>query len=194
MHVSFGPPAVKLQDTIGRTDDGQIIPVSWFGIASIHGAPFQRWDNAPPVQLAAVDKESNYCAHASDVFPTWHRAYLVLFEVWARFLNIILTFSCHFPHQQEVQKAATEIAQLYPTDQARWLDAAARLRIPYWDWVTHVIPPKEVLELTELIIETPLGLVTKRNPLFSYTFHDQERSSLPADWNTCTRRHRCVKA
>ena len=43
----------------------------------IHGRPFISWDG--------VDKADGgfggYCAHGSNVFPTWHRAYTALFEV-----------------------------------------------------------------------------------------------------------------
>lgn len=46
------------------------------------------------------------------------------------------------------------------------------MRIPYWDWATHVAPPKEVTSLDEVEIITFNGSTTKiANPLKSYVFH-----------------------
>ena len=52
--------------------------LSWFAVAGIHGAPQVPWD-----QVAGIVQPGwlGYCTHASVLFPTWHRAYVLLFEV-----------------------------------------------------------------------------------------------------------------
>lgn len=46
------------------------------------------------------------------------------------------------------------------------------MRLPYWDWATHVVPPKEVTQLDMVEIITHNGATTKViNPLKSYVFH-----------------------
>ena len=50
--------------------------------SGIHGYPHISWDNA-------VGQYSNngYCPHGSVLFPTWHRTYMVLFEVYRQNSN-----------------------------------------------------------------------------------------------------------
>lgn len=44
----------------------------------IHGKPFIAWDEAPQ---EGKSKDKGYCTHNSILFCTWHRPYLLLFEV-----------------------------------------------------------------------------------------------------------------
>jgi hypothetical protein len=63
-------------------------PLSWFGIASIHGQPYVTWNKAPHFVFDTDTKKTQprgYCRHGSTLFPTWHRAYLALFEVSSLF-------------------------------------------------------------------------------------------------------------
>jgi len=46
---------------------------SFFRIAGIHGKPFVPWDEPSGT--------GNYCTHGETTFTTWHRPYLLLFEV-----------------------------------------------------------------------------------------------------------------
>ena len=50
-----------------------------------HGSPGQPWDNAPAPTYEPNDNSENsfggYCNHNRLNFPTWHRPYLLLFEV-----------------------------------------------------------------------------------------------------------------
>jgi hypothetical protein len=65
-------------------NDLPVNPMSWFGIASIHGEPYASWNDAPRFfyDLETGKKDTpGYCRHGSTLFPTWHRAYLALFEV-----------------------------------------------------------------------------------------------------------------
>ena len=52
--------------------------LSYFQIAGIHGQPFVPWDED---RTKVAIKESGYCTHNSILFPTWHRPYMLLFEV-----------------------------------------------------------------------------------------------------------------
>ena len=46
--------------------------------AGIHGRPYVAWDKVGP---AANGWSNGYCTHTSNLFPTWHRPYLALYEV-----------------------------------------------------------------------------------------------------------------
>ena len=49
--------------------------LSWFSIAGVHGLPYEAWDSSFGTQ------KTGYCTHGSNLFPTWHRAYIALYEV-----------------------------------------------------------------------------------------------------------------
>ncbi|KAF7557568.1 hypothetical protein G7Z17_g592 [Cylindrodendrum hubeiense] len=51
--------------------------LSWYQIAGIHGKPYVAWDEAPK---DGATKNEGYCTHASILFTTWHRAYMLLWE------------------------------------------------------------------------------------------------------------------
>ena len=56
---------------------------SFFGVGGIHGLPNQPWDNVtgdPPFDPTS-GQWGGYCTHGSVVFPTWHRPYVMLYEV-----------------------------------------------------------------------------------------------------------------
>ena len=56
---------------------------SFFGVGGIHGLPNIAWDGA--VGATSFDPNSGqwggYCTHGSVLFPTWHRPYVMLYEV-----------------------------------------------------------------------------------------------------------------
>lgn len=66
--------------------------LSYYRIAGIHAYPYNvPWnENKSPVPLDDPNKDARlkggeggwYCAHNQDLFPTWHRAYMMLFEVF----------------------------------------------------------------------------------------------------------------
>ena len=92
--------------------------------------------------------------------------------------------------QQELQKQALIIAQNY-TDDPTWMDAAKKLRAPYWDWATNSIPPPEAVSMTTVtIMMAPHGSTADvPNPLLSYTFNPIDPSfTFPFDsWPTTLR-------
>jgi tyrosinase len=83
-------------------------PMSWYQIAGIHGQPYVAWDSVGPCNNCTLE---GYCTHQSTLFPTWHRAYLALFE-------------------QAVVSHAIEVANEFSgDDQSMYLDKANNLRI-----------------------------------------------------------------
>jgi hypothetical protein len=54
---------------------------SWYEIGGIHGAPYRRGWNG-------VGNRGGYCTHGDPTFPTWHRAYLAMYEVSCVFHEI----------------------------------------------------------------------------------------------------------
>ena len=61
--------------------------LSYYSIAGIHGLPSVPWDD---VVNQFVPKSAalfgGYCPHGLLIFPTWHRPYLMLMEVYFFFL------------------------------------------------------------------------------------------------------------
>lgn len=53
-------------------------------ILGIHGQPFNDWDDVgpKPVEEDADGPDAGYCAHSSVTFPTWHRPYVTMMEVY----------------------------------------------------------------------------------------------------------------
>jgi len=124
--------------------------LSFFQIAGIHGLPYVTWNQSP------IDGQG-YCVHGTDLFPTWHRPYVALFE-------------------QIIQQRAVGIANKYTTpDAADWQKAAADLRQPFWDWASNIVPPDEVISLEKVSIITSDGTSSLvDNPFFRYRFHPIE--------------------
>lgn len=50
------------------------------GVVGIHGRPWEPWDAAPDEPTSSYPY-IGYCTHSSNLFPTWHRPYMALFEV-----------------------------------------------------------------------------------------------------------------
>ena len=57
--------------------------LSFYNLASIHGNPKERWNN---VEVPNENPNNQYgfwyCTHGSVIFPTFHRAYVMAFEVF----------------------------------------------------------------------------------------------------------------
>ena len=48
---------------------------SFFQISGIHARPYIPWDGV------GVPEKGEFCVHRSVLFPTWHRPYMMLYEV-----------------------------------------------------------------------------------------------------------------
>jgi tyrosinase len=132
-------------------------PMSYYQIAAIHGQPYVAWDNNGPCDDCSP---AGYCTHQSTLFPTWHRAYLALFE------------------QALVDNAIIVAKQYTGDDYDRYLEAAQNLRIPFWDWAA--IPadgenPFPQMFTDELVfVNSPNGPMNIANPLTGYQFKNNE--------------------
>lgn len=155
--------------------------MSYYQIAGIHGRPYVAWDN---VQAAPGINNPGYCAHVSNLFLTWHRPYLALFEQ-ALYQHVVAAVN-EFP--------SGPIRQ-------RYAQAALAFRMPYWDWATAPPPGQSVwpssLTSPTVTVTMPNGTNTIPNPLYSYRFNPirpddmyfnpfatwPETMRYPTDWN-----------
>ncbi|QDS78173.1 hypothetical protein FKW77_005300 [Venturia effusa] len=128
--------------------------LSYFQLAGIHGVPSSDWDGVTGVPNPM---SAGWCTHASNLFLSWHRPYLALYE-------------------QVVAKHAMDAASEFTgADRDRYVTAAQNLRIPYWDWARPVSPGEHAvpdsMSSSGIVVNTPQqSQVTIQNPLYSYRF------------------------
>jgi len=132
-------------------------PQSYYQIASIHGQPYVNWDNMGPCDGCSP---AGYCTHSSTLFPTWHRAYLALYE-------------------QALVRNAMAVAEEFTGDDYNKYTAVARnLRIPFWDWAALPAegenPFPNMFTDDEVSVYSPTGQKNIPNPLKGYNFKDTE--------------------
>lgn len=155
--------------------------LSWYGINGIHGRPYRAFDNVGP---SPGNENTGYCTHVSEIFTTWHRPYLALFEVgsltYPCCMTLLLTKS-----QQEVVSLAQTIASLYtdPAKRQRYVNAASSLRLPYWEWAAlptnDTVFPSSVGGSPAVKIDGPSGPQVIHNPLYGYFFQPLNTTDLP---------------
>lgn len=132
--------------------------MSYYQICGVHGRPFMTWNNQ-----GALLNSAGYCPHGNNMFGTWHRPYLSVYE-------------------QAVYMNAQEVVAQFPADQQpRWRNALVGLRIPYFDWAMEPpnggpAVPTAIRDRTVSVIK-PSGQVTIANPLYAYSWG----SSLPPE-------------
>ncbi|KAI1844352.1 hypothetical protein JX266_009446 [Neoarthrinium moseri] len=151
-------------------------PLSWYSVTGIHGAPFADYGG---VKAVPGNKANGYCTHVSNLFPTWHRPYLALYE-------------------QTIYKFVQMIANWFPPDRREaYQKAAATFRIPYWDWALKPAPGESVWPMflggmVNIEIDGPNGVQNISNPLYSYTFKPLNSSDFDQFpfmyWNETKRR------
>ena len=134
-------------------------PMSYYQISGIHGLPYVEWDSVPRCSNCT---DTGYCAHSSTFFPTWHRSYGALFE-------------------QSLQNNALIVANQFSGDaKIRYLEAAVRLRMPYWDWALKLDDDEEpfpgIFTQPSVTVSTPSGQKTIANPLLRYSFGSADHS------------------
>jgi tyrosinase len=68
---------------------------SFFQVGGIHGLPNIPWDGVTgnPLFNPQPSQWKGYCTHGSVLFPTWHRPYVMLYEVCSTYLFFILVLS-----------------------------------------------------------------------------------------------------
>ncbi|KAI9892115.1 MAG: hypothetical protein M1814_001821 [Vezdaea aestivalis] len=141
--------------------------LSYYQICGIHGRPYVPWDGVRDTESGNAATTVGYCTHASVYFPTWHRAYLALFE-------------------QGLYAAVQVVVNEFPAGplRAKYAKAAQDLRLPYWDWAQLPAPGRSELPfavggfdgnswnhdtIRVITAKNPNG-TTIKNPLFSYVF------------------------
>ncbi|KAI9775145.1 MAG: hypothetical protein M1839_001396 [Geoglossum umbratile] len=149
-------------DRLQSVDQKQLL--SYYQLSGIHGRPYIPWDQVGPSENGW---SNGYCTHTSNLFPTWHRPYLAVYE--QALYSII-------------QKIASEYQD--PALRSKYTAAAAKFRIPYWDWAQAVpqgqpVLPAIVSSKTVSVVTTQGAKTTIRNPLYSYKFHPLDPSQLP---------------
>ncbi|KAI0725255.1 photo-regulated tyrosinase [Fomitopsis betulina] len=149
---------------------------SWAALSGIHGAPYVQWGNSGDRNPPSERPFAGYCTHGSVLFPTWHRAYVALFE-------------------QAINEVAIQIAGRYIVNAPMWLEAAKNLRVPYWDWAGPIPAgepdiPSEITSTT-VDITTSEGIKTVKNPLYWFPFPSKfPYTSFPSphySWGTTLR-------
>lgn len=126
--------------------------LSWFQMSGIHGLPFTPWQYPPS---ATVNPGLGYCTHNSGIFLPWHTPYLLLIEqiLW--------------------REAGVIARQFTGAQRTRYVAAANRVRLPYWDWASPGTRSRipSVLKQSQITVVKPgVGSRTIRNPLFNYRF------------------------
>ena len=139
--------------------------LSYYQVVGVHGRPFVTWNNFPTPLL----NQAGFCPHSNTLFGSWHRPYLAIFE-------------------QALYQAVQEVIDEFPSGQrGRWQQAAATLRMPYWDWAqdggSNTVPT--LIRDQTVTVTKPEGTVTIPNPLYSYSWGN----SLPSEmgggpWNS----------
>lgn len=137
----------------------------------IHGYPFTPWQYPPS---ATVNPGLGYCSHSSAIFLPWHTPYLLLMEVRLALWLYVTPFEANNKSQQILWREAGDIARQFTGAQRdRYVAAANRVRLPYWDWASpgsqSRIPP--ILKQSQITVVKPgVGSRTIHNPLYSYRF------------------------
>lgn len=136
-------------------------PLSYYQIAGIHGVPYIGWNNNVPKHAAG------YCPHAQTLFGSWHRPFLALYEQ-AWYANVL------------------DVVNEFPAgDRERWRNAAASLRMPFWDSARDpqdggcTVPSVLMQERIE-IFHPKTYQTTIDNPLYQYRWGN----SLPSEMGT----------
>ncbi|KAI0855533.1 tyrosinase [Xylaria cubensis] len=128
---------------------------SYFQIAGIHGYPYAPWDEPSTTKIEIGRK--GYCVHANNLFPPWHRPYMLLYE------------------QRLYEIMVNEIIPEYPAYKDKNLEAARTWRLPFWDWAKNPRIPEMCRYKT---IEITFGGQPKfkiANPLYQFRMPNDEK-------------------
>lgn len=123
--------------------------LSFYGVAAVHSRPW----GTPQFGLQPTQPNAGFAAHTSNLFGSWHRCYLALYE-------------------QTLHAVMQEVATTFPD--SRYTDALTRFRIPFLDLAA---PPggkdvwPAIMSDETVDVDTPQGRQTIPNPLFSFKFN-----------------------
>ena len=86
--ISLSFLCMMFSEAMYNMDQSELL--SHFQLGGIHGLPNTSWEQAPK-------PNGGYCLHGTDLFPTWHRPYVALYEVRIvspTLFSYILVFKC----------------------------------------------------------------------------------------------------
>ncbi|KAI0422786.1 tyrosinase [Xylaria grammica] len=158
---------------------------SYFQIAGIHGYPYNPWDE-PAVTQKEIGRKG-YCVHANNLFPPWHRPYMLLYE------------------QRLYEIMVNEVIPSYPAKyRDEYLEAARTWRLPFWDWAKN---PKIPTLVRYKSVEITFGGQPKvkiANPLYQFRMPNDKKMRVygvgsvvnfdggePFDYGECIATSRC---
>jgi tyrosinase len=67
--------AALQKDSLRQLDNKEPDWLTYYNLAGIHGEPKEKWNGYSPTEYYG------FCHHSKNTFPTWHRPYMLLFEV-----------------------------------------------------------------------------------------------------------------
>ena len=140
------------------------------------------WDGVEGTIENKADWNRGYCTHSQLLFGTWHRPYLILFEVSTPGWGSIRVAANNT--QQKLQQVAKTIASQFPAaTKAKYQAAADKLRLPFWDWAKALsadepmMPP--IVSTPNVQVTFPNGTVKQiGNPLYQYNFHPLDNTQI----------------
>ncbi|KAI1120171.1 tyrosinase [Nemania abortiva] len=160
---------------------------SYFQIAGIHGYPYIPWDEPSTTQKEIGRK--GYCVHANNLFPPWHRPYMLLYE------------------QRLYEIMVNEIIPKYPAYKDKYLEAARTWRLPFWDWAKRNTRIPQLCRYKKVNIS--FGGEPKfelENPLYQFRMPNDKKMRVygvgsivnpdgdkPLDYGECIATSRCPK-
>jgi tyrosinase len=116
---------------------------SYFRLAAIHSAPWCEWDDVPQAQREPGER--GYCVHSNYTFPTWHRVYMMLYEVRQsrRLGETVNWYVTDTFMQRTLYEAMLEwIHEAVPESHKDiWRKEADKWRLPYWDFARFADRP-----------------------------------------------------
>ncbi|KAI0444390.1 tyrosinase [Xylaria telfairii] len=128
---------------------------SYFQIAGIHGYPYSPWDEPSTTQKEIGRK--GYCVHANNLFPPWHRPYMLLYE------------------QRLYEIMVNEVIPKYPAYKDKYLEAARTWRLPFWDWAKNPRIPEMVRYKTIGITFGGEPKMEIANPLYQFRMPNDKK-------------------
>ncbi|KAI0877194.1 tyrosinase [Hypoxylon argillaceum] len=128
---------------------------SYFQIAGIHGYPYIPWDE-PSVTQTEIGRKG-YCVHANNLFPPWHRPYMLLYE------------------QRLYEIMVNEIIPRYPAYKDKYLEAARTWRLPFWDFAKNPRIPQMVRYRKVTITFGGEPKMEIENPLYQFRMPNEKK-------------------
>jgi len=163
---------------------------SFYQIGGIHGEPYAPYDRVG-LEEAEGSEFGGYCWHGSQLFPTWHRPYLMLIEQELRAMADGVIEGWEQEHRQFPKRGVNVDEKI-----KSYKEVAEQLRFPYLDWASmdslKFGLPDEVMGPSELKVNTPFTTTEQLaipNPLKAFVLPEDvgEVQTTSASFNPMSR-------